>query len=168
MATDCENDIVCRACHQSGHRARDGVCSPLSEGDTETNPETETETETETHVPPAPTPVAPVMVTTDREPNSDVTSLTSSDTSERHVADQRLQRGRELLERGRQGKKNEKQTTLAGFLPRRHRSETPSKRLRSDSQSPPMPHEKTARTFAAEKSLNSGQASSSTAEGSGT
>nr|KAG5705543.1 hypothetical protein BaRGS_009196 [Batillaria attramentaria] len=109
-----------------------------------------------------------VMETTDREPSSDVTSLTSSDTSERHVADQRLQRGRELLERGRQGKKNEKQTTLAGFLPRRHRSETPSKRLRSDSQSPPMPHEKTARTFAAEKSLNSGQASSSTAEGSGT
>nr|KAG5686365.1 hypothetical protein BaRGS_026826 [Batillaria attramentaria] len=91
------------------------------------------------------------METTDREPSSDVTSLTSSDTSERHVADQRLQRGRELLERGRQGKKNEKQTTLAGFLPRRHRSETPSKRLRSDSQSPPMPHEKTARTFAAEK-----------------
>nr|KAG5701641.1 hypothetical protein BaRGS_019330 [Batillaria attramentaria] len=109
-----------------------------------------------------------VMETTDREPSSDVTSLTSSDTSERHVAEQRLQRGRELLERGRQGKKNEKQTTLAGFLPRRHRSKTPSKRLRSDSQSPPMRHEKTARTFAAEKSLNSGQASSSTAEGSGT
>lgn len=122
---DCQNNVVCKACHKSGHKQAEGKCDQLmTEADENQVIRSEASQSTACKNPVTPAPLT-------------VPVCEGSVTKPVQIVEQnlglRLQKGKNLFERGRQEKK---QTTVTSLLQRRHRSETPSKRLRSDSNSP--------------------------------
>ncbi|KAK7477900.1 hypothetical protein BaRGS_00030896 [Batillaria attramentaria] len=122
-AVECESEVVCRACKKSGHKEKDGKCNQLSD-----NPREQKQSAEETP-----------LVTSDPPPQSSMNEPGHTLPVQR----------KENLERGRQESRGkEKQTPISGYMQRRHRSETPSKRLRSDSSSPTLLRDDLVRTLA--------------------
>ena len=123
MAKFCTNATVCRACKQSGHKANEGLCPSVSVI-------VESATQQQQHV-------AATSCGTDgynqhvQHGDAGGADMGQCDTE----PDRRVQRGRQLLER-KQGLQSQ-QNKISTYL-RRARSETPSKRQRSESSSPPQ------------------------------